>query len=240
MRKPETCSVIAASAISAVAVIIAALIGYLGLRAQIETPINATRTAIAETYRPTEAPIFITQISPHFTIANKLALAIEISVDGISMGSIESYSTKTFVVNQYPVRVTWEVIKQAAGEGRIGHDMSGAFDSVTDGESLTIDNFVVDQLYFYPIITNNTDKTCSVIINEGNATEYDTGASVGAYHSGVGFGYYKLFTNSNVTLNCDGEFFWWGNRPGETETNSAPLADFVQQETGVIELTHSP
>jgi hypothetical protein len=212
----------------------------MGLRTQVETPINATRTAFAEANIPTAIPIYVTQVAPSFTIVNSLALDVEILVDGTSRGIVEKYSSKTFVLDTYPVKVNWIIVKQHTGEGNsIGDDMYAQWDSVSDQEVRTIDSLVVDEPYFYPLITNTTDQSCGVIINDGLNSENRTGAALPPRSGRVGLGYYKLFTNSNVVLECGEKRYWWGERNGEIGV-SGRLSELVEPGSGVLELTLEP
>jgi hypothetical protein len=69
-------------------------------------------------------------------------LDVEILVDGTSRGIVEKYSSKTFVLDTYPVKVNWIIVKQHTGEGNsIGDDMYAQWDSVSDQEVRTIDSF---------------------------------------------------------------------------------------------------
>jgi hypothetical protein len=240
VRKPDNCAIIAASIIGAIAAIVAALITYKGQIDQVLLPIVATRTAEAEAYIPTPIPIFVTQVSPSFTVVNSLVLPIEISVDGVNEGIVEKYSSKTFVIDTYPVRVDWKVIKQmTASVGiSIGHDMWGNWDAVSNQEVVTVDYHVGERFYFYPIISNLTGQTCNVIINQGLLSEFDTHATLLANSSDVGFGYYELYTNSNVTVQCGENTYWWG-RKGEDQT-STRIQDLAQLTSGVVQLVLNP
>jgi hypothetical protein len=84
-------------------------------------------------------------------------------------------------------------------------------------------------------ISNTTNKDCDMTINKGWDSEFVTGAVVGANQDTVGFGYYKLFTNSNVTLDCKGKIYWWGTQPDEK--NPTSFFDQVEKDTGIIYFT---
>lgn len=215
--------------ITTLGIICAALIALYGATYQTEKPIQATQTAEARLAAPPKPTIIITVVQPYFSVNNKLIRPIAIYVDGSYKGEVDSDSTKSFVTDQFPVTVKWEIVKETTSGGvPIGDNMGGFFDGVSDRESITVDSRVAEQPYFYPIITNNSDVDCKVIINEGWASENDPPAIVPAHKENVGLGYYKLYSNSNVTLNCDDKFYWWGIRPNEekgTAFNSKVDAD---------------
>jgi hypothetical protein len=241
MGKHEGWFKVIAALISGAALVVAALINNSPKDPPPREPaFKPTQDVAVEVSTPTESSIIIPETRPSFVITNKLISPVEISEDGIYKGTIEKSSTTTFLLDNYPVNIQWVVVKKRTTIGvRLGDDMSGEYDGVTTGDSLTIENKVAnEQFYFYPIINNNTDKTCHVIINEGWESENDTKSFIAPYASDIGFGYYKLYSNSNVTLDCDGAIYLWGDSP-ERATGTA-LFDLAEQETGVVEVTLLP
>ena len=232
MSQDKSGSSITAALITAIAMIVVAIIGYLGTKLQVETPIRATQTAQPPT-------VVVTVNSPKFTVNNRLLLPISISIDEGYVGDVQEQSTKVFVLESYPVKVSWSIVKVSLSNGVVlSDDMGGHFNGVSDNEIISIDNIVGEQPYFYLIVSNKTDKNCSVIINYSWASEFVTHAQVAANKSNVGFGYYKLYSNSNVTLNCEGKVYWWGKRSGEEK--GAPFYEKVENDTGRIYFTLNP
>jgi len=228
----ESGSRILAALITSAAMVIVAIIGYSGIKLQTLTPIYATLTAQPPT-------VVVTMNSPKFKINNKLHLPIKISIDGKYAGEVEGKSSKVFLLKSYPAKVSWAIIKMSLPDGlTIGHDMGASFYNVTDNQEITIDNVVGDQQYFYPIITNNTDKNCLITINYSWGSSYTTHASLNAHKKNVAFGYYKLFSTSNVLLNCDGKISWWGLRSDNQGGES--FYEKVEKETGSIYFTLNP
>jgi hypothetical protein len=116
--------------------------------------------------------------------------------------------------------------------------MDGIIKNVTSGDKLVIDNVINDQHYFYPIITNPGSFDCEVTINKGWENEVVTNATVPANTDKVGLGYYRLYTNSNVYLNCGGNEYWWGTLPNRGSPDS--FYGVVDQQSGVIVWTLKP
>jgi hypothetical protein len=176
---------------------------------------------------------------PGVTVINKLRLGVKISIDGVYQGDLAGGAARTYPLQNSTASVSWDVIKQVTTKGApIGHDMDGIFKDSSNGDELTIDNVIDEQAYFYPIISNTTATDCSVVINQGLKSEFVTNAIVPANSQNIEYGYYKLFTNSNVTLHCEGELHWWGNLPDNGNPDS--FFNDVEPETGVIYFTLKP
>jgi hypothetical protein len=174
-----------------------------------------------------------------FLVKNKLILPIRIFINDRYSGEVEAQAEQVFHLDRDPVQVRWEIVKETTAEGKpLGHDMGATFSSIARGAVVTVNNIVGDQAYFYPFISNHTDKDCEVTINLGWQSENVTKAVVPAGKDDVGLGYFRLYTNSNVTLNCDGSIRWWGLRPGEQSDTS--FFDKVDPETGTIYFTLEP
>jgi hypothetical protein len=125
------------------------------------------------------------------------------------------------------------VVKETTSSGRpIGDNMGGKMADIHSGESITIDHTVGDQRYFYLYISNHTSEDCEVTVNKGWQSENATDAVVPANTDEIGLGYYKLFENSNVTLDCGGKERWWGLQPDESGEGS--FYDRVRSPDGVI------
>jgi hypothetical protein len=177
-----------------------------------------------------------TQPASSIQIRNSLVLPIRISIDSVDKGELEDGGLKTYLLDHFPVSLKWSVVKQTTKKGTpLGHEMSGSFKNIAAGEQITIDAVVEDQAYFYPMITNLTRTDCDVTINQGWKSELITNAVAGAQTDLIGFGYYELYTNSNVVLDCAGQVYWWGTRPDET--NPTSFFEDVDTDSGVIEFT---
>lgn len=190
---------------------------------------------------PTEVPPTPTP-SPGpavFVVINKLVLPIRISINGAYRGEVGARSLVQFPLDSEPVHVTWEIIKETTAEGQpLGDDMGTTVSGIRRGAVLTVNNVVGGQAYFYPFISNRTDCDCAVTINRGWRDENVTHAIISAGQDNVGLGYFRLFENSNVTLDCGDERYWWGLASDESAGKS--FYDDVEPDTGVIRFTLEP
>lgn len=215
------------------------------VRAPIVIPLNATQTAEARMGKPTAQPGtgLPTAGSETQTVSllvdNHLVLPIRIFFDGSLQGEVAARSEGSFPLDHSDVKVEWDLVKETTAGGRkLGPDVSGSFASANPGDLLNVDNVVSEQAYFYPFITNNTEQDCEVIVNKGWKSEVITDAVVPALSKDVGLGYYKLFENSNLTLECGEKEYWWGTLPDETDPDS--FLDEVEAGSGVVHFTLDP
>lgn len=177
---------------------------------------------------------------PSIVIENRLALPITIVVDGDSKGTVPEYSSKTYLLDRFPVSVDWEIVKETRSDGvAIGDDMRGRWSSVDPGMKLFVTNKVADSWYFYPIVTNNTDTSCRFSVNDGWKSENRPGGVIPSNHENVHLGYYRLFSNSNLTIYCDQSnperYLWWGIRPDQDDGTS--FLESVGTDSGIITFT---
>ena len=214
---------------------------------QTERP-TATKTSV-----PTGTPVPIyppysmvgndyltpTPDTPYAIINNKLELPIKVYVDDIYKGIVEPLSAKTLLLDSYPVNVKWEVDRRKHDGGTsIGDEMSGIFHRVDSGVLLEVSNVVGNISYFYPILSNETDTDCSISINDGYVSEQIPGILL-AHKSNVVSGYFILYSNSNITLYCGGQIWWWGIRPSQLET-PMPLGNIIDPANGIVRVGISP
>jgi hypothetical protein len=172
-------------------------------------------------------------------IRNDLARPVIISINSVDQGELQDGGVKTYRPNRFPASLSWSEVKQTTEKGTpLGHEMGGAFQNIAVGDEITLDNLVENQPYFYPIITNLTNMDCEVTINKGWKSESITHAVSSAKTDRVGFGYYELYTNSNLVLDCAGQVYWWGTLPDEVNPNS--FFEDVEKGSGVVEFTLKP
>jgi hypothetical protein len=169
-----------------------------------------------------------------FLVENKLLLPVRLFVDDSLLDELPAGTSRTYPISQSSLRLDWELVKETTSGGRaIGDDMAGGFGGVEAGDVLDINNVVDDQDYFYPYVTNHLSEECEVIVNSGWENENVTGAVVPANSQEVSLGYYRLYTNSNLTLDCGGTTYWWGLQPDENSDTS--FYGDVEEDTGWIE-----
>ena len=224
-EKPEAGVKIWHILIPAATTVMVALIGLFTAVYQVEKPIQATALAAASTLTAavTIQPTRDTRSTPRpaatvqptlpansILIRNNLVLPVTISIDMVDKGELEDGGEKIYLLDHFPVKVQWNLVKQTTDNGApLGHDMGGTFAGIAAGDDLTVEANVDGQPYFYPYITNHTQTDCEVTINKGWNSEFVTHAVSAAQSKNIGFGYYELFSNSNVVLDCAGDTYWW-------------------------------
>lgn len=117
--------------------------------------------------------------------------------------------------------------------------MSGVFGSVNKGETVTVNNNIGGQYYFFPSILNNTKQTCKVIVNEGLSAEQYPGTLPGSLspNDRIDLGYYVLLPKSNIVVYCKDKIVrWWGMRRGKGDK----LDTLTEKHSGLIELELKP
>jgi serine/threonine protein kinase len=173
--------------------------------------------------------------SPHVEIKNHLARSVFIFLDDQYQGSVNADSTKKFNWDEFPVELRYEVVNPQLSGRTIGDDLEFGFNQVKRNQRIEIDSIIGNgnERCFYPIVQNDTDKICSIVINEFLPSENNPQATTKP-NARVFFGYYHLFKNSNVTLYCsDGTSYWWGERLGKPNSET-PLYQKVRETDGVL------
>jgi hypothetical protein len=218
---------------------ISAYISSQAVRDPVVIPIQATQTA--------EARIQASALNPResppgedlFLVQNHLVLPVRLFLNDTLLDELPAASSRTYPLTTGPVNLRWEIAKETTESGRsIGDDMGQDVGRLNNGASIQITNLVGEQAYFFPTITNHTAQDCEVIVNRGWENENVTNAVVPAYGEAITLGYYRLFTNSNLTLLCGEDTFWWGLQPDESSDDS--FYDLAAEDSGEIEFTLNP
>lgn len=97
---------------------------------------------------------------------------------------------------------------------------------------MSIDIQVGDQRFFYLILYNDSETNCNLIVNDGLESEQKVGI-IRAGQQNVHAGYYRLFSNSNVSLHCDNTITYWGIRDGEGPKR---LVDLLERDGATLKL----
>lgn len=176
------------------------------------------------------------------TITNKLSRAINIKVNGLTVGSVPANETRDHEMRASSIDFSWDLQRHDLGGRMLGDTMGGSFRHIANASgkyTFTIDNRVGDASYFNPWISNNSSNTLWVEANGGlnDQNRCNCTASPGAQR--VSFGYYKLFSNSNVrgyrNSAYTGAYSYWG-----TDTNGSiggrRIQDIAESETGITRL----
>ncbi len=175
---------------------------------------------------------------PAITVSNHLPLAVKVYLNGAYQLTLEPGDLEALMLppGSSPADLRWSVIRPTGAAGQpLGRELSSTVLQVKAGSELAIVSQDRDQPYFYPIVSNTSSKDCKVTIDDGWTSESATGLVIPARQEGVALGFYPLYSYSNVTLECGGQFYWWGLRP--KEKNQTPIYYQVPKDTGVIEFT---
>ncbi len=136
------------------------------------------------------------------TVTNALIFPITVNASGVPLGDVPAESSQSFTLGQTgAVRISWSLRRPAVAGREIGDPMAGFWDLSSPGATvqLTVDNVVGDAWYFAPLVTNSTGTTLLMTVNWGLASENRCNCTVPATGALTHLGYYRLFTNSNVT-----------------------------------------
>ncbi len=169
-------------------------------------------------------------------VSNHLALAVKVYLNGIYRLTLEAGGLEALPLENSPVDLRWSVVRTTSGTGQpLGQELGSTSLQVKAGSEVAIVSQDGAQLYFYPIVSNTSSKDCKVTIDDGWTSESATGVIIPSRQERVALGYYPLYSYSNVTLECGGQFYWWGLRP--KEKNQTPIYYQVPKDTGLIEFT---
>ncbi len=232
--------------IPAASTLLVAVIGLAGAMYQTDKPVQLTMAAMtaqsstlsalaaeATQAAPTAAPTAGARPGPSIMVSNKLVRPVKIFVDGTYKLDLQPGGFEAVSLDAAPASVRWSVVKPTTAKGLpLGSDMGGVFDKVKAGDELTIASKVGGQLYFYPIVSNTSSKDCAVTIDNGWTDEIITGVVIPSRQEDFDLGYYPLYSYSNVTLECGGQFYWWGQRPNEK--NQTSIYYQVPKDSGVV------
>lgn len=156
---------------------------------------------------------------PVITIENRLALPIIVTVNNSTpyKKRVESGARREITLlseADFPAQVHWEVLRNRNGEGKpLGEFLYDDFRNVDKEKQLVVTNVIGLNTYFYPIIHNNTEHACEIVLNDGLSIKYIVGWSSAKRQTNI-TGYYKMAKNSNITLYCPHQTYWEGERNG--------------------------
>lgn len=192
--------------------------------------------------QPTATPMLASRSSDLLsaTVHNYLYRPIEVYVNGSYRGQVAEQSNEPFYFQGEPAQINFAVVRMLNDQtGRAyGLEISGTFFQVLDGQDLYVDNTVGDHNYFYPVVSNRTDDSCEIVINEGTFMEDHIGYAP-AHMDNIISGYYELTFSSTVVLYCGDERVksYWGRMPN---TSGDPLNNIVDPTSGYVALVLSP
>lgn len=173
---------------------------------------------------------------PIITVENKLALPIIVTINESAAYTRRLEPGTRLEISllsdsDFPARVHWEVIRHRDGRGRpLGEFLYDDYRSVDKEKVIVVRNVMGLDTYFYPILHNNTDQLCKIVLNDGLSIEYVIGASNAHAMTNL-TGYYKMAKNSNITMYCPHMTYWEGERNGQRGKNGLK----VEPDSGVVD-----
>ena len=161
------------------------------------------------------------------TVENRLALPIIVTINNSYNTRIQAGGTQAITLlsnDEFPASVKWKVQRNKSNSGQpLGEEIGEEIKRVDKGVKMTVDNEIGLIAYFYPVVLNNTDSKCTIIVNDGLNIKYDIGISNPHRLTNI-TGYYKYATNSNVTLKCADQTYWLGKRNGKQSDGKITLS----------------
>lgn len=165
-------------------------------------------------------------------VTNQLIAGVNISVNGSAVGSVPAGETRQTQVDPVSeMEVFWELIPPTLDGRALGDPMSGTFGPVqvtSDRVEIEIDNIVGEAYFFAPLIDNQTSSRLLMGVNMGLQAENRCNCVVAGGATNVFFGYYRLFSNSNVRAYRDGSgytgsYIYWENFANSVETGPGTI-----------------
>lgn len=237
-----------------------------GQSAQV-TGISAGTAVVTATSGSASATANVTVILPNIVINidNHLISPVTITVNSSVLGTVPARTVSATV----PVRQTfqipgtsqftldWDLVRPTIQNTNtpLGEQMGGRFDVTVTTQTtfdVTVDNEIAGTVYFAPVITNNTAARLLMAVNFDLSGENRCNCVVPANATSIYFGYYTLYSNSNVRGYVDGSnytggwVFWTaaqinagmmplsGVTPLVTNVAPGPGSSGVQGETGAL------
>ena len=180
------------------------------------TTIRATSVAEPSAFATATVTVNAVQSNTiEIVVTNALLNAVNVTVNGMPVGSVPASSTRqTVVPRTASVTTGWSLVRTTTTEGvPVGDVISATFGAVTnpgDRINYTIDA-VIDQMYiFRPTIANQTGVSLLMGVNEGLQSQNRCGCTVPPFSPATALGYYRLFSNTNVRAYRDGTNYTGG------------------------------
>lgn len=156
------------------------------------------------------AAVAVRTIPPTATITvnNQLIYPVRVAIGGVAAGLVPAQGARSFTLAaNVTTEVDWDLERPLLGSQPLGEPMGGIF-TVTAAagstRSLTVDNLVGSTWYFAPLITNRTNQALLMAVNYRLQSENRCQCTAPAGLTRVHLGYYRLFSNGNVTAFRDG------------------------------------
>jgi hypothetical protein len=220
------------------------------------TGVTAGSATVTATSGGVSNTVSVTVTRPDLSVNvdNHLLSPIEISVNGTLIGTVPARPMTASVPTRRTFQIPgaaqftldWDLVRPTIPNTSValGEQIGGRFEMTVGNETsfdFIVDNEIAGTFYFAPVVTNNTVARLLMLVNFGLASENRCNCVVSENSTNVYFGYYELFSNSEVRAYSDGSnytgtyVFWTGaqiNSAVQILTGITPLVTNVTPEPG--------
>jgi len=203
---------------------------------------SAMLTASAESK---SATVSVTVDYGNFTVNvdNLLLSPTRITLNGTIVGTVPAASSSSFTIpGAATVTMSWQLVRPTTTTGvPIGDEVGGDFSPLNAGTNTAfdyeIDNEVGTSTYMAVSITNNGLVRLLVAVNFGLTSENRCSCLAPTGGIKTYFGYYKLFSNSNVRGYAEGSnytgtyVFWDGTQLNNGIQTGSGAVDLINNNT---------
>ena len=196
------------------------------------SPGSATITASCDGHQAS-ATVTVAPAKVTIVVNNQLIGPIQVFANGTYIGNVNAQSSaQAQVPPNGGITVSWQLVKPTTTTGvPVGEDMGGTFQTVSNPPSTlnyTVNNLIGTQYYFAPLISNFGAERLLMAVNYGLVAESRCNCTVSPGQTDVYFGYYRLYSNSNVLAFADGSnytggYVYWQNFASVVTSGSGVL-----------------
>lgn len=196
---------------------------------------TGTISAANQQFTVSQSPYVNANITLQFT--NTLIYPANVFVNGTVVGSVNASSATSFTIPaSVTFQVSFELVRPTLQGVALGDPMIGyynTFNNPVGSYSFKINNQIGNQQYFAPLITNTSGSPLLMDVNRGLQAENRCNCVIPPGGVNVGFGYYRLFSNSNVQAFRDGSDYFGASYYFEN------FSSLVENQLGVLRRTFS-
>lgn len=165
------------------------------------------------------------------TVENNLLVPVELYVDDTSVYVLGPEQNVLLSIPSESEKLSFI----SRSEFTPSDTIDGYFFSKVEKDNVyTIHNVLDKSTYFYIKLSNNLDYSCAVYIDKGYVNEKKIGI-INPRQQDYFAGYFQLFSNSNVYLECPNNNYYWGIY---NETGNKLMG--VEENNGLLKLILNP
>lgn len=193
---------------------------------------------VTESFAPSS-----TQTTVTLAFDNKLIYAVDFTVNNQATYRVGARSTQQQTVSiSGGLDVTFALVGATTSGGTPIGDLQNGFYNTVSSPSGTIQYTLAYQIgsssYFAPLISNQTSSTILIGANMGLQSENRCNCTSPGFSTNVSFGYYRLFSNSNVRgyrsgSGYTGSYIYWG---ADSSGTTNPIPNLITDQSGAVQL----